>query len=105
MNTAFDDISLGARWSASIAALLAGCSSPEQQAQQYYESGMALIAKGDDLNAQVALLTSAKYKSDELRSESLGRHDERTVQFAVCRPAKDIDGPSDLDARLKLRGL
>ncbi|NBY77844.1 hypothetical protein GFB95_26595, partial [Escherichia coli] len=43
--------------------VLAGCGSPEQRAQDYYARGMALIEKGDDLNARLELLNAVKYKS------------------------------------------
>ena len=45
---------------------LAGCGSPEERAQGYYEKGMELVAKKDDLGARVQLLTAAKFKADRV---------------------------------------
>ena len=45
-------------------ALLGGCGSPEQRSQSYFDKGMALLAKNDDLNARVQLTTSLKFKSE-----------------------------------------
>lgn len=88
-----------------MASLLAGCSSPEQKAQDLYDKGMALIAKNDDLNARVALLTSAKYKSDRIEVwKALAGIDERTKSsslFVDLRRIVELDS-NDLDARLKL---
>lgn len=88
-----------------MAGLLAGCGSPEQKAQDLYEKGMALVAKNDDLNARVALLTSAKYKSDRIEVwKALAGIDERTKSsslFVDLRRIVELDS-NDLDARLKL---
>lgn len=88
-----------------MASLLAACSSPEQKAQDLYEKGMGLIAKNDDLNARVALLTSAKYKSDRIEVwKALAGIDERTKSsslFVDLRRIVELD-PNDLDARLRL---
>src|SRR5580704_4720479 len=60
-------------------AALAGCGSPETKAQNYYEQGMALIAKNDDLNARVELLNAVKYKADKVEVwRALAGIDERT---------------------------
>src|SRR5207237_9938973 len=45
---------------------LAGCGSPEERAQGYYQKGMELIAKNDDLNARVQLHTALNYKADRV---------------------------------------
>ncbi|MBR0697786.1 tetratricopeptide repeat protein [Bradyrhizobium lablabi] len=85
--------------------VVAGCGSPDQTAQGYYESGMALIAKGDDLNARLELLKAVKYKSDKVEVwRALAGIDERTKAnslFLDLRRIVELD-PNDLDARLRL---
>src|SRR3984957_5546607 len=85
--------------------LVAGCGSPEQNAQKYYESGMELIEKKDDLGARLELLKAIKYKSDKVEVwKALAGVDERTKSsslFMDLRRIVELD-PNDLDARLKL---
>jgi len=89
-----------------FALLLVGCESPDQRAQGYYDRGMALLAKGDDLNARVALTTSVKFKSDRIEAwRALAGVDERTRSlpslFGDLRRIVELD-PNDIDARIKL---
>ena len=88
-----------------LAILVTGCGSPEQNAQKYYESGMALIEKRDDLAARKELLQAVKYKSDKVEVwKALAGIDERTKAtslFLDLRRIVELD-PNDLDARLKL---
>jgi pentatricopeptide repeat protein len=89
------------------AILLAGCGSPEQNAQTYYERGEALISKHDDVAARAQLLKSIQYKADRADVwKALVGVDERTkagpaALFQDLRRVVELD-PNDLDARLKL---
>ena len=85
-------------------AFIAGCGSPEQRAQSYYESGMALIEKKDDLAARLELLKAVKYKSDKVEVwRALAGIDERTKAkslFLDLRRIVELD-PNDLDCTTK----
>src|ERR1700760_2350410 len=85
--------------------LVAGCGSPEEKAQGYYDSGMAMIAKKDDLNARVELLNAVKYKADKVEVwRALAGIDERTKGqslFLDLKRVLELD-PNDLDSRIKL---
>src|SRR5665213_1641033 len=86
-------------------ALVAGCGSPEQNADKYYKSGMALIEKKDDLGARLELLQAVKYKSDKVEVwRALAGIDERTKSnslFLDLRRIVELDS-TDLEARLRL---
>lgn len=85
--------------------VLAGCGSPEERAKDYYARGMALIEKGDDLNARLELLNAVKYRSDKVEVwRALAGIDERTKAqslFLDVRRIVELD-PNDLDARMRL---
>jgi cellulose synthase operon protein C len=89
------------------AIFLAGCGSPDQNAQKYYDSGMELVAKHDDVAARMDFLKALKYKADRVDVwRALVGVDERTKAgtsaiFGGLRRVVELD-PNDLDARLKL---
>jgi cellulose synthase operon protein C len=95
------------RWFLLLSALLvSACGSPEQRAQSYYDRGMALIEKKDDLNARIELLNAVKYKSDKIEAwRALAGINERTRAyqqlFENLRVIVELD-PNDVEARIKL---
>src|SRR6266849_1777256 len=86
--------------------LLAGCGSPEERAQGFYEKGIELIAKKDDLGARVQLHSALKFKADRVDVwRALVGVEERLKSgpavFQDLRRVVELD-PNDLDARVKL---
>jgi cellulose synthase operon protein C len=85
--------------------LVSACGSPEQRAQGYYDRGMALIEKKDDLGARVELLNAIKFKGDKIEAwRALAGIDDRTkayqTLFQDLRRIVELD-PNDIDARIK----
>src|SRR5947209_2872026 len=86
--------------------LVSACDSPEQRAQSYYDRGIALIEKNDDLAARLELLNAIKFKSDKIEAwRALAGINERTKAypqlFDNLRRIVELD-PNDIEARTKL---
>src|SRR5260370_38787835 len=80
--------------------------SPEQRAQSYYERGIALIEKKDELAARLELNNAIKFKSDKIEAwRALAGINERTkayqLLFENLRRIVELD-PNDTEARVKL---
>jgi tetratricopeptide (TPR) repeat protein len=89
--------------------LLAACGSPEERAQGYYDRGIALIEKKDDLAARLELLNAVKFKSDKIEAwRALAGIDERTTAYQALfndlRRIVELD-PADVAARTKLANM
>src|ERR1700721_2308360 len=89
--------------------LISACGSPERRAQGYYDRGIALIEKKDDLAARLELLNAVKYKNDKIEAwRALEGIDDRTkahqALFQDLRRIVELD-PNDVDARLRLRKM
>ncbi|MGJ4892970.1 tetratricopeptide repeat protein [Bradyrhizobium sp. HKCCYLS3077] len=89
-----------------LVATLTGCGSPEKRSQDYYERGIALLEKNDDLNARVALSTSLTFNSNRLDAlRALAGINERLKDtaglFQVLRRIVELD-PKDFNARIRL---
>jgi putative PEP-CTERM system TPR-repeat lipoprotein len=86
--------------------LVSACGSPEQRAQSYYDHGIALIEKKDDLAARLELSNAVKYRSDKIEAwRALAGINERTKAypqlFENLRRIVELD-PNDIEARTKL---
>ena len=88
---------------------LAGCGSPEERAQSYYESGMKLLADHNNEKAAVEFRNALKLKKDLLPAwRGLAQTEEATHHWEglvpVLRTILDLD-PKDEATRLKLARL
>jgi tetratricopeptide (TPR) repeat protein len=88
---------------------LAGCSSPEERAKNYYEHGLQLLAAHDNQRAEIEFRNAVKYNKNFLPAwQSLAQVEElmRNWQalIPVLRTVLDLD-PNDVTARVKLGRL
>jgi tetratricopeptide (TPR) repeat protein len=86
--------------------LVAGCSSPEEQAQSYYERGMQHLSKQDYVKAGIEFKNALQKKKDLigawrglLEVETHNRNIQGMVP--ILRTIVELD-PKDLDSKLKL---
>jgi len=89
--------------------LLADCSSREQRAQNYYESGMKFLADQENQKAAVEFRNAVKLKADLLPAwQGLARAEEATHHWeglaGALRTILELD-PKDDIARVKLARL
>ena len=89
--------------------LLAGCSSPEERAQSYYEHGKQLVAAQDYQHAEIEFRNAVSYNKKLLPAwQALADVEERQRKYRMMVPALhsilELD-PSDMAARLKLGRL
>ena len=86
--------------------LIAGCSSPEEKAQRYYERGMELLSKQDYVKAGIEFKNAVQNKKDLVgawRGLLAVEFHNKNVQGAVAilRTIVELD-PKDVDSKLKL---
>jgi tetratricopeptide (TPR) repeat protein len=89
-----------------VALPLAGCGSPQQRAQAYYESGMKLLAAHEDQKAAVEFRNALRLRKDLLPAwRGLAQTEEDTHHWqgfaSVLRTILDLD-PKDEATRIKL---
>src|SRR5262245_33055911 len=89
--------------------LVAGCSSPEQKAQSYYERGMKLLSQQDYVKASIEFKNALQNKKNLvgawrglLEIETHNRNLEGMVP--ILRTIVELD-PNDVEAKLKLGRL
>jgi tetratricopeptide (TPR) repeat protein len=88
---------------------LAGCGSPEDRAQSYYEHGMKLYAEHDNARAAIELRNAVKLKKDMIGAwKAMAEIDETSRNWP--RVVVDMRAiveltPNDVSARLKLGKL
>jgi tetratricopeptide (TPR) repeat protein len=88
---------------------LAGCSSPQERAKNYYEHGLKLLAAHHNRRAEIEFLNAVKYDKKLLPAwRSLAQADELTHNWKNLVPALrnilELD-PNDMTSRIKLGRL
>jgi cellulose synthase operon protein C len=86
--------------------LVAGCSSPEEKAQRYYERGMELLSKQDYVKAGIEFKNAVQNKKDLIGAWrgllEVDAHNKNVQgQVAILRTIVELD-PKDVDSKLKL---
>jgi tetratricopeptide (TPR) repeat protein len=88
---------------------LAGCGSPEERAQSYYDNGMKLFSERENAKAAIELRNAVRLKKDLIGAwKALAEIDEASRNWprvvADMRAIVEL-APNDLSARLKLGRL
>ena len=86
--------------------LVAGCSSPEEKAQRYYERGMELLSKQDYVKAGIEFKNAVQNKKDLVGAWrgllEVELHNQNVQgAVAILRTIVELD-PKDVDSKLKL---
>src|SRR3974390_876779 len=89
--------------------LVAGCGSPEERAQSYYERGMKLLAEHDDVKASIEFKNALQLKKDMVGAwRALAEIEERNHNWAsllgIERTIVELD-PKDVGAKVRLGRL
>src|SRR5690242_18695824 len=92
-----------------VALQLAGCGSPEERAQRYYEDGMKLLADHQDQKAAVEFRNAIRFKKDLVPAwRGLAQAQENSHNWQglvpILQEIVDLD-PKDETTRLKLAKL
>src|SRR5262247_694078 len=87
----------------------AGCSSPEDRAQNHYDRGMKLLAQNEYVKANIEFKNALQLKKDMVGAwRGLAQIEERNQNwegvYAILRTITDLD-KNDVDARLRLTRL
>jgi tetratricopeptide (TPR) repeat protein len=89
--------------------LVAGCGSPEERAQRYYERGIKLLAQHDDAKASIEFKNALQLKKDMLGAwrglaEIEERNQNRGSLIGIQRTIVELD-PKDVGAKVRLARL
>ena len=89
--------------------LVAGCGSPEERAQSYYEHGMKLLAQHDDAKASIEFRNALQLKKNMVGAwRALAGIAERNQNWdsliGIRRTIVELD-PKDVDAKVRLARL